>query len=194
MGIIIRGKTVIKCNTVIGHIVTPINYATFDPSNTSVFVLSGGNLVATAPFSTTSTRSTVSQSSGKWYWEYTLTNVSSGYETDMGITNAAASSVHYYGTPGFIIPEFISEPAGEITGNIISVVADFDNGHMYYYINGTVLPNSLPQIIPADTWFAFLSTNSGGVVITVNFGASPFTYYASIIGSLGFTPNPGLYS
>lgn len=71
-------------------------YATWNPADKAALVtLSNGNL--TAESSTTnwrSARSTISKTSGKWYWEITMTT---GTEFYVGVARSTATLENYIG-------------------------------------------------------------------------------------------------
>ena len=72
-------------------------YATWNPSDKDASVtLSGGNLVASSTSASwAAVRSTISKSSGKWYWEYTVTAIGNGHT--QGIGNSSATLANYVG-------------------------------------------------------------------------------------------------
>jgi len=184
----------------------PKVYATFDPLHKGVSVsLSGSNL--TASIGDGSVRSTISKSSGKWYWEYLIVacnptnNTSNIYA--LGICNSISNMNVMIGAfadgwayvAGNIVPNpaklnGVASAYGSLfnAGDIIGVALDMDVGTIQFYWNGAsqgVAYNGLSGGIYSAVGLAHVVNET--LIITANFGASPFTYSAPI----GY--NSGLY-
>jgi hypothetical protein len=175
-----------------------LTYATWDPAHTgSLITLSGGNLVASETGGVSQfTRSTISKSSGKWYWEVVVTSYS-GDAVCVGIANSIAnpeinylgqtlnswsygSDGNYYhnGTQGGIFTPYGSSA-------VIGVALDMGGGTMDFYLNNTHQTTQITGI--SGTIFAAATPSTGAnATITAKFGPS-----------LTYTPpagyNAGLY-
>lgn len=174
-------------------------YATWNPGDLwGGASLSGGNLTLTNTIDTlwASGRSTVSKSSGKWYWEYTLTSSTSFLMS--AIANSAAANTNflgadingwgYYGPSGKKYNDGVSVAYGATygTGTVIGVALDMDAGTVTMYKNNAsqgVMYSGL-----TGEMFAGVSTYSLNSTCVANFGASAFTYTPPT----GF--NAGLYT
>ena len=175
-------------------------YATFDPANTgNTITLSGGNLIATQTFGSQFTRSTIGKSSGKWYWEITIT--SAGITTLLGIVNATASSATefvgsttngwgYAGSSGDKIngAGLVVYGSTYTTGDVIGVALDMGAGTIIFYKNNVSQGTAFTGL--SGTMYAAVTPNTGGAsgVATANFGATALTYSPPV----GY--NAGLYN
>jgi hypothetical protein len=63
---------------------------TWNPADLLAMTLSGGNLLAASTAAASAVRSVAHQATGKYYWEYTLTNINQ-LSTGYGIANSSAS-------------------------------------------------------------------------------------------------------
>ena len=186
-----------------------ISYATWNISDkTADVALSGGDLIAT--FSTTGyggVRSTISKTTGKWYFEFVRTGT---IEAGWGISKAAAPFTWYVGYDtngwGYYVGggsngrkvhanSFTEIGTYFATTDTISIAFDADAGKFWIAKNGTWLASGDPA---NGTNPLFTHTDiSGGVfahvaayydsTFTANFGASEFSYSVPS----GF--NAGLY-
>jgi hypothetical protein len=151
--------------------------------------------------------STISKSTGKWYWEYTFsgTFTPTGPLADgigFGIGNTGAilgnlgAEIHSWGyfSGGNLaslkmfnsIPAFYGSTVA--VGDVIGVALDMDGGNLTFYLNGVSLGVAYSGI--TGSCFADVVYNQGWTnicAITANFGATPLTY----IPPAGF--NSGLY-
>lgn len=185
-----------------------ITYSTFNPSDKGANIsLSLGDLKATGGIAAwQAVRSTVSVSSGKWYWEYTITSaptdsrlhgIALSTATLSGFLGSDANGWGYYGPTGVKYNNGASTAYGAsyVTGDIIGVALDMDNGRVFFSKNGTWQNSGDPA---AGTGFAFngltgsmfaaVSLDVINESVTANFGAS----------ALNSTPpsgyNAGLYT
>ena len=165
------------------------NYATWNAVNKSAnTTLSNGNLNATSAVADwRAVLGTIGMSSGKWYWEITITGASyhlhgiakQGANLDAFIGTDAngwgyyASSGTYHNSSHINTGVF----ASYTTNDVIGVAFDADNGSLYFYKNGTVQNsgNAAYTALTSGPYFPavshFNSTNSD-----VNFGQRAFAY------------------
>lgn len=195
----------------------PATYATWDPSYTnSLLTLSNGNLTATPAANSAggSTYSTLSKSSGKWYWEVQIDPAGYAQQGQIGIATTrdtanyaypgfTATSWSYYGYDAKKYNNSVGTPYGVTTvggGALIGVALDADNGKLWFAKDGTWMNSGSPSAGTnaaftglSGNFYAAVGGNSGGSPHTfpflthTNFGASPFVYGAPS----GF--NPGLF-
>lgn len=166
-----------------------VTYATWNPSDkSSDITLSGGDLVASynTPAANCLVRSTVSKSSGKWYWEITCTTTAN--YAYIGIGNASTSTVNYpgqdgnslgYTNDGYLIKSgasFSTVPDPYITSDVLGFALDAGAGTIEFFKNN-VSQGSYSHGI-AGAIYATLGTSAGAAAntYTANFGASAFTY------------------
>lgn len=169
-----------------GKVTTPPTYTTWNPSDkTSNVALSGGNLVATTSgFAGSGVRSVIGKSSGKWYWEITITTMDDVYA---GVSSSGGSldPAWYYttgmgwsGTSGSLYKNntVVGSPGTYTTGNVLGFALDMGAGTLELFKNNVSAGSfsSLPSGTLHAVCGAGLSGGSG--VITANFGASALTY------------------
>ena len=179
----------------------PKVYATLDPANKgAICALSGGNLIATPTAGGGwSARSTISKSSGKWYWEVTV-GVGSNY-FDAAATANSYSNVNVrpgsgitsnsksYDSTGakfYNNVNSITFGAAYATGDVMGVALDAATGNVTCYKNN-VLQGTMTDSF-SGPYFAAVGGNVNGNVLTVNFGATTMAYTAPS----GY--NQGLYN
>lgn len=194
-------------------------YATLNPSDkSSDITLSNGNLTATAGGSGyDSVRSTVGTSTGKWYWEWKYTTVSS-QDATVGFAKSSATLTNYFGSGydswGNYMPTGNKLTNGantaygtaQIANDVVMLAMDLDNQKLYWGKNGTWFNSGNPVTganpaysTASGTIFAgFSLTNPNVTVGTVNFGASTFSYtpptgFNAGLYSLQSTSTPGYY-
>jgi hypothetical protein len=160
-------------------------YATLNPADLLALSLSNGNRTAT--FSGQGgARATQSKTTGKWYFEVTLTGgaggfpsvgiASSSYALSEGVAGLASQSAGYRNdgrlyVDGTTVSTFL---ATFTTGDVIGVAFDVDARGVSFYKN-----NVLQQTVNWAATFAVFPLVSGlssGVVWVCNFGASTFVY------------------
>ena len=165
------------------------NYCTWNAVNKSAnTTLSNGNLNATSAVADwRAVLGTIGMSSGKWYWEITITGASyhlhgiakQGVNLDAFIGTDANGWGYYASSGTYHNSSYINTGvfASYTTNDVIGVAFDADNGSLYFYKNGTV-QNSGDAAYTALTsgpYFPavshFNSTNSD-----VNFGQRAFAY------------------
>jgi hypothetical protein len=165
------------------------NYCTMNPLSNSG-TLTNGNLdfVANASSTSKSIFATLGVSSGKWYWEMTVTTTGNSYYPGLGIeTNTAASpdvqsgdtaSGYMYLASGqkYNNGTLVSVAGGSFSnGDVIGVALDMDGGTIAVYKNNT----SIGQLYSGITGTARpVVVGSGSTAGTMNFGQRPFAYTA----------------
>lgn len=175
---------------------------TWDPANTgSGATLSGGNLIITktsAGSSYSTTRSTTSYSSGKYYFEVKITETNASNYMLVGIVNASASLAQavgtningysYYEQNGDSYYNNIGSAFGSAygLGDVIGVAIDFAAGKIWFSKNNTWQASGNPgggtnpaYTITAGTYFAACSvwsTRSPADELTGQFNATEQTY------------------
>ncbi len=161
-------------------------YTTWNPSDkTGAGSLSNGNLTATG---SVGTRGTLSKTSGKWYFETTVSSVTCyiGIQASTAsLTNVgdAANSIDY-NTSGEIGQSSTYTPVASATTNdVIGVAFDVTANTVTFYKNGTSLWTGSAGITGAV--YPWVYASSGACV--TNFGATPFKY------TIPAGYNPGLF-
>lgn len=179
---------------------------TWDPASVTAVTLSGNNLVATN-IGTTSTdqgaRGSVSLTSGKYYFEMTLTTITGGANRTIGVATPASSytnisTLSQFGT--FLVPVsgniWVSGSGNSGTtmgarsaGDVIGIAVDFASSKMWFRVapaglwdnNGShdpTTPASGGMTIPGGAILPVCtfggSGGAAGNVVTANFGASAF--------------------
>ena len=172
------------------------NFCTINPLNTqSNLSVTNGNLQCVG--STANWRSsvgTIGSTSGKYYWETTLTSGSQlmvGFAkssfagtTDNQYVGQTSDSYAYYTDTGGVYNTGSSTAYGATcaAGDIIGVALDLDNGKAYFSKNGTWQNSGNPasQTNPAFTSLSGTFLPGLGMYSTtgavINFGQRPFTY------------------
>ena len=158
-----------------------ITYATWNPSDKAgTITLSGGNLITSG---SKGVRSTISKNgTGKWYWEVTISNSTSG---QVGIANSSYTLTNYlgqdangwaYGASGTIDNNGAALQTGlatYTTGDIIGVAFDSVAGTLQFYKNNVSQGSAVTGL--SGALFAAVGGNLA-TNMTANFGASALTY------------------
>lgn len=176
---------------------TSAGYATLNPSDKGANIaLSGGNLIATkSAAGWNSVRATLGKTSGKWYFEITYTTVAASANAMAAVSDGASSTGSYFG--GTALSYGYNAALGQKynngssaaygstwgAGDVIGVALDMDNGKVFFAKNN-VWQNSGDPVAGTNaaytgltgTVYPGLSEIGAGDVLTVNFGASAFTY------------------
>lgn len=177
-------------------------YATWDPSNkASNITLSNGDLTAVVANGVAGMmRSTIGKSSGKWYWEVTLTDINLPQGSGGGIAKSTSDLNNYIGfgadswafwfstgdkLTNNSLTGFSTSPAN---GDILGFALDMDGGTISVYKNNTLLGGGAMFSSISGTLYAGWGTNNANYTITANFGATTMTYTAPS----GY--NQGLYN
>lgn len=163
-------------------------YAKWDTSFASTGIaFSGGDLVVTSSTASTRTqRTNISKSSGKWYWEITVTN--GPVFMAGGTGNSSVSATIYPGSnangKGYVTDggsyyngSYSSfGGASYTTGDIIGCALDASTGNITFYKNN-VLQGSMTDAV-SGPYYAMVATANASAVLTANFGASAMAYTA----------------
>ncbi|WP_369792126.1 SPRY domain-containing protein [Herminiimonas sp. CN] len=160
-------------------------YATLNPADkSSTITLSGGALIATCTTAASKARSTIGKSSGKWYWECTVSTLTG---PTLGVATSAAPVTTYPGAEAtsWAFYDFNGKKysggvgdaynaAGSLS-DVVGVALDMDNGTIAFYRNGVALGVAYSGL--TGVIFAAVG-NSGSTTptITVNFGTAPLAY------------------
>lgn len=165
----------------------PKTYATWNPSDkSSNMTLSNGNLTVTTNTGSTwgTVRANMGKSSGKWYWEMTMTTTNANQM--VGVFNGTPAFTSYVGETAdgwtyfangqkIHTNSFVNYGASYASGDIIGVALDMDNGTIEFFKNGTSQGQAYTGL--SGTFYPAQSMYSvSAFVNTVNFGASAFSY------------------
>jgi hypothetical protein len=165
------------------------NYCTWNPLNIAGGALSNGNLDLT---NTAGGRKvgTIGVSSGKWYWEVTVTSAGDAMIGIMPPSNPASTGSNNY--LGGVATEYgYYAPSGQkytnatgtsygatfTNGDVIGVALDLDAGTLVFYKNGVSQGTAFSSL--TGTFAPGVSAGgSSGASMTLNAGARPFAYTA----------------
>ncbi|NBW17505.1 MAG: hypothetical protein EBR82_56945, partial [Caulobacteraceae bacterium] len=166
------------------------NYCTWNPLDNAA-TLSDGNLKVTSPgASWTAVRGTFGISSGKWYWESTITQL--GFVM-IGVANSTNSLTNnfndntnnwgYFSVNGNKYGPGIGSggtayAATYAVADIISVALDMDAGTLTFYKNGSSLGQAFSGLSGIIFPFTSVYTDGGSGVTNINFGQRAFAYTA----------------
>jgi hypothetical protein len=153
------------------------NYATLNPLvvlGTTAFT--NGNLDISVTSANTNNFATIAiPTSGKWYWEYQITTISTAPMGGIIIANASSLLPYsvVYRTNGNKIVDDVQTSYGATytTTDIIGVAADVDGGTITFYKNGTsqgAITYASGGLFPA------VRSNSAPDAFTFNFGQRAF--------------------
>ena len=164
-------------------------YATWDPSkNPGSNTLSNGNLTITTPSSGISaTGGTIAVSSGKWYYEFEVTNggsTSVGFiktsDSLSGFLGGTSGAYSYYSEPGYTkkINNNVRTNYGQSfsTGDTIGVALDLDAGTITFYVNGVSQGQAFSGLSGTFIPAVGDGTSQGGISGTANFGQNAWTH------------------
>lgn len=163
-------------------------YATWNPSDkNSNVILGGGNLVASSSGYTDwhSVRATSGKSTGKWYWEETVTTVGGNIMTGFGKSTASIANTDYVGKDAngwgyynstgnkYNTGSSAAYGATYTTGDVIGKCLDLDNGTISFYKNNVFQGIAYTGI--SGTIYPMSSIWQSSV-LTANFGQNPLKY------------------
>lgn len=184
-------------------IITP-TFGTWNASDKgSAVTLSNGNLTASfAVSSNILVRANISKTVGKFYWEVTVGlnfPIIGIAKSTAGLTNLLGHDANgwgYYGFNGNMVNNNVSSAYGSsyTAGDIIGVALDLDNGLLNFAKNGVWQGQAFSGL--SGTLFPAASGSTGEAdTVTVNFGATAFTYtppsgYTAGIAALGTSLGP----
>lgn len=164
-------------------VITP-SYATWNPSDKSAAItLSNGNLSAATSTASRGVRSTVSESSGKWYVEIKKTvpldtvYCGVGTSTTSLTTGPQAGSVCYRSDLGEIWKE--TNNLGTFTtmssaADVLGIALDATGKTVKFYVNNTL--QTTVTYTFSNPVYILLVIGGTTTVITANFGATALTY------------------
>lgn len=149
-------------------------------------VLSNGDLKAIPIYQTSSVKSSLAQSKGKWFCEIKIDAlniqcIGIGKPT-LSMTSAITSSTDFYyyyhdgrKSNGGVASAYGSAMA---VGDIVGILVDFDIGTLTFYKNGINQGTAFSDIKKLGEFVIIVSsgTLSGTGGVTANFGATPFVY------------------
>jgi hypothetical protein len=160
------------------------NYAVLNPLWINSPTISGGNLNVTGPDNTA--MASMGMSSGKWYFETTITTV--GAISVVGIcgTQPGPTNYPYYLSDGYAYIYSGTKAnnntqsaygATYTSGDIVGVAFDADSGSLTFYKNG-VSQGVAYSSIPAKTYYFCVYGRTAGSAnnCSANFGQRPFAY------------------
>lgn len=167
--------------------VQPLTYATWNPADKNANItLSNGNLTGTTNASPGNViaRSTISKTSGKWYWECTINQAGAFH----GISNSSEVLTNFagQGTESLGYAYFggvynanasIASTTTYAVGDVIGYAVDAGARTLYLYKN-----NTLQTTINISTYFtgaifaAWSCSSAPNFSSTMNFGATALTY------------------
>ena len=164
---------------------TAANYCTWNPlAKFSTLSVIDGNLKATyGGAGNVCTVGTIGVTSGKWYWEYTMTSLGAA----PGIANAINESLFTtylggtangwsYGSDGNKNNNGVGTAYGATytNGDVIAVAFDADNGTLTFYKNNTSQGTAYSSLT-SGPYFPATSVSSAANC-SINFGQRPFAY------------------
>ena len=167
------------------------NYATLNPLQIgSSTTLNNGNLDSAATASSFNTTiGTVFASTGKWYAEVTILDVSADYSTKrvgVGIITSTGTEqssylgsstsgyAYYANATRFNNATSASYGATYVTNDVIGIALDLDAGTLVFYKNNTSQGTAYSSL---SGLFTFAVSHFGsGAKVAINFGQRPFAY------------------
>jgi hypothetical protein len=167
------------------------NYATLNPLQIgSSTTLNNGNLDSAATASSfNTTMGTVFASTGKWYAEVTILDVSADYSTKrvgVGIITSTGTEqssylgsstsgyAYYANATRFNNATSASYGATYVTNDVIGIALDLDAGTLVFYKNNTSQGTAYSSL---SGLFTFAVSHYGsGAKVAINFGQRPFAY------------------
>ena len=169
------------------------NYATLNPLQIgSSTTLNNGNLDSAATASSfNTTMGTVFASTGKWYAEVTILDVSADYSTkrvgvgiikDTGteqgnyLGSSSAGYAYYANATKYNNASSASYGATYVTNDVIGIALDLDAGTLVFYKNNTSQGTAYSSL---SGLFTFAVSHYGsGAKVAINFGQRAFAYTA----------------
>ena len=145
-----------------------------------------GNLQSTiSTVGSAAATATFGVSSGKWYWEVTVSALTTGYAYNgsIGVTTNSNDVTVVTATELFYLDNgnkwtgsaSVAYGASYTTGNIIGVALDVDNGTLTFYKNGVSQGVAISSGITGNTWYPVIGSNNV-FIGNINFGQQPFVY------------------
>ncbi|CAB5219835.1 SPRY domain containing protein [uncultured Caudovirales phage] len=176
---------------------TVANYAVLNPAlpvnSTGAYTLNDGNLsfanTAAGYWSSAGGSFLMTPSSGKWYFEATVTSSGSGNDWGVGIYKISATSLLSNSVAGQSPYAWIYQASGQknnnttptaygtafTTGNVIGIAIDYSGATatLSFYLNNTSQGTAFTGLSGNFIAIVSMASNSGW---KLNFGQQPFTY------------------
>jgi hypothetical protein len=169
------------------------NYATWNPLSSGSTALANGNLQTSSPSGEPKALSTIAfPTSGKWYYEVTITQLVAGGGSNYGgyigiesltssTTNAIAALSAASGVGGVYKNDVRLEAITSLAVNdVIGIAFDADNLTCQFYRNGSTYGSQVTGLTSATYIARLVSNNASGAtnIQQTNFGQRPFAYTA----------------
>jgi hypothetical protein len=178
---------------------TAANFAVLNPVALGIdATLTNGNLTIAygTAVTRTGTAASMGMTSGKYYWEITVTASSTNpCDAEIGISNTTENSAvttgigyypgytakgwGYYGNTGDKVTNAVATAYGSTytTNDVIGVAFDATAGSLTFYKNNTSQGVAFSSL-PAGTYYPAVGDGSsaGTLTMAANFGQRPFTY------------------
>jgi hypothetical protein len=168
---------------------TVANYCVLNPLDTfgGAWTLTDGNLTGNSSSVNGVRRSTVSVTSGKWYWEVTIGDANQYHVvgvSDKTCSNWTAGGGFFYAgrsSGGALKADYTGTTsaygASFTTSDVIGVALDMDNGTLVFYKNNTSQGTAFNTNITGKQLFPTMSQSvSGACIDYYNFGQQGFVY------------------
>jgi len=171
------------------------NYCTWNPvekstANWSPYItISNGNLDMLSTATVSGPGGTIgTPSSGKWYWEITMS-----YSTASPVVGFKAMTATAYDYPGYAVDTYgyrssglkqaggssaASYGATYTASDVIGVAINVDTGEASFYKNGVSQGVAFTGLSSLKSWSPYVGSTSGDVTFTLNAGQRPFAYAA----------------
>jgi len=163
-----------------------VTYATWDSGNCDASMgLSGGNLIITKSTSAwKGCKGTINPSTGKWYWEVTITNWG-GTGTRIGTANTSETITGFHGNNSTLYADtgdlvqnggVLWSGTSFVEGDILGFALDADASPetLKVYKNNSL--QGLVTDLVGDGNYPYVTTFDSGDIMTANFGATTLTY------------------
>lgn len=165
------------------------NYATLNPLKVSGQTIKDGSLACSG--NSGNVTGTIYVSKGKYYWEftagtsYTMSGIESSDNTNMSYPGASNEQYALYGNGGsgqLYHNGSTSSVDGFVSGDVIGVALDMDEGKLYFYKNGSAMNSGNPAAtgLLGKSWTCNCRSGSGGYDgdTVFNFGQKAFSHAA----------------
>jgi hypothetical protein len=180
------GSTYDSMNDVpVAYSATAANYCVFNPLKATT-APTNGNLQASNP-QLYGTRTTIAVSSGKWYWEVTVSTgtiysligvlpATIALTIDSGATSSSCTAFYADGRK-VLNGVYTAYGSSFTTGDVIGIALDCNGNTIQFYKNGTA-QGSLSLFTSSGTEIQpyVADENNTASVFNANFGQQPFTY------------------
>jgi len=163
------------------------NYCTWNPiakTNQALPALSNGNLDVGANTTGGNVLGTISVSSGKWYWEVTVTTVGTANVGATSVTISTSQPGYAANSSAYLSDGRVKNNASDVgtysafsANDVIGVALNMDAGEIKFYKNNTLIVTISSGI--SGTWVPAVGDwNASSSVMVANFGQRPFAYTA----------------